>query len=478
MVMRRRSLTLIMMTLIVSTGIISAVPHAFATTWYPGEGLKQGDYYRYNVGDVNWHNGAQLEMDFWVKNQTSNGFNLEMIAYDGAIIQKGIVTIGFVTPDPTSYDPNMVDYANLYKLTLGWLDAFSTQAAPIDVLSPVWGRAGLFGEATIGSVGMQTVSTSAGTFKASAVYFRDSGVDSYVWVDPTLPFPVKAKVYAIKTSGAPTIGFQFDLLEHGNSQQPPSFLNGQSTGILGSSVKCPTPDFATDSVHDTRTTDSASAAIEYLYSPAVPHQGCPIDWRISFEPLYSATQRISDVHYNIYTVDAQDHVLGSLAQTIGRQDIYSAVGDDEQTFIVDQPPPVIHYVINIAGTGPQSGATDSSKSGSINVDVKVAPPFAASNTTASNPTPSIVIPSWIKNNAKWWHEGSIGDSDFVKGLQYMIQNGIVVVPPSQGTASGSQVIPAWIKNDAGWWADGTIDDKTFVQAIQYLITNGIIQIQS
>src|SRR5579863_5561910 len=135
-------------------GLVSVMPNAFATTWYPGEGLQQGDYFRYTLGDVNWHNGAPIEMDFWVKNQTSNGLNLEMIARDGSIIQKGIVTIGLVTPDPVSYDPNMADYANFYKLTLGWLDAFSTQAAPIDVLSPVWGRAGLFGEATIGSVGM------------------------------------------------------------------------------------------------------------------------------------------------------------------------------------------------------------------------------------------------------------------------------------------------------------------------------------
>ncbi len=43
-----------------------------------------------------------------------------------------------------------------------------------------------------------------------------------------------------------------------------------------------------------------------------------------------------------------------------------------------------------------------------------------------------------------------------------------------GTGSQSIVIPTWIKNNAGWWHDGTIDDNTFVQGIQYMITNGII----
>ncbi|MFZ1075898.1 MAG: hypothetical protein WAN47_00525 [Nitrosotalea sp.] len=489
-----------MLASIITVGTLTVIPNAFATTWYPGEGLKQGDYYRYSLGDVNWHNGALVEMDFWVKNQTSNDLNLEMVVHDGSIIQKGIVTIGLVTPDPVSYDPNMADYANLYKLTLGWLDAFSTQASPIDILSPVWGRAGLFGEATIGSVGMQTVTVPAGTFQASTITFRDSGIDSYIWADPTLPYPIKAKVYAIKTSGAPTIGFQFNMLENGNSQQPPAFLDVQSTGMLGSSPECPTPNFNTDSVHNVQTTDSNSAAIEYLYAPSVPHQGCPMDWRISFEQVYSATQKISDVHYDIYTVDNQGHELSSLAQSIGRTDIYSAVGDDEQIFIETQPPPSANYVINVAGTGPASGLTDESLAGSINITVNTLPPFGGSsttnsssttasitppnmvmNTTSSTAAPTTVIPAWIKNNAKWWSQGQIGDDQFVQGLQYMIQHGIIQIPTQSGSAnttSGTQPIPAWIKNNAGWWASGQIGDDQFVQGLQYMITNGIIKINS
>jgi len=26
------------------------------------------------------------------------------------------------------------------------------------------------------------------------------------------------------------------------------------------------------------------------------------------------------------------------------------------------------------------------------------------------------LPSWVKNNAKWWSEGQISDSDFITGL--------------------------------------------------------------
>jgi hypothetical protein len=89
--------------------------------------------------------------------------------------------------------------------------------------------------------------------------------------------------------------------------------------------------------------------------------------------------------------------------------------------------------------------------------------------------PDYQIPPWIKNNAKWWAEGTITDNDFVQGIQYLIQQEIIKVPPTQ-SGTGSQVIPSWIKNNAKWWAEGTIGDSDFVQGIQYLIKQGIIKI--
>jgi len=92
-----------------------------------------------------------------------------------------------------------------------------------------------------------------------------------------------------------------------------------------------------------------------------------------------------------------------------------------------------------------------------------------------------VIPSWIKNNAGWWADGQIDDATFVTGLEYMIQNQILVVPvaPVDGISDDEEQsadIPPWVKKTAGWWADGQIDDATFVGAIQYLVGQGIIRI--
>ena len=88
-----------------------------------------------------------------------------------------------------------------------------------------------------------------------------------------------------------------------------------------------------------------------------------------------------------------------------------------------------------------------------------------------------VIPSWIKNNAGWWADGSIDDSSFIRGIQHLIEQGIIIIPPTaQGLNSDSDEIPGWIKNNAGWWADGSIDDSSFIRGIQHLIEQGIMKI--
>jgi len=90
----------------------------------------------------------------------------------------------------------------------------------------------------------------------------------------------------------------------------------------------------------------------------------------------------------------------------------------------------------------------------------------------------IQIPLWVKNNAKWWSEGQIEDSDFVKGIQYLIEQQIIQIPKTTQSSTVQTQIPSWIKNNAGWWANGNITDEDFVKGIRYLIQVNIIQINS
>jgi hypothetical protein len=102
--------------------------------------------------------------------------------------------------------------------------------------------------------------------------------------------------------------------------------------------------------------------------------------------------------------------------------------------------------------------------------------IATSNISSMESTSS-EIPTWIKNNAGWWADGSIDDDSFVQGIQFLVQEGFMKIPLTlQGDSTGSNEIPTWIKNNAGWWADGSIDDDSFVQGIQFLVQEGFMKI--
>jgi len=89
------------------------------------------------------------------------------------------------------------------------------------------------------------------------------------------------------------------------------------------------------------------------------------------------------------------------------------------------------------------------------------------------------VPEWIKNNAGWWATDQIDDSSFLQGIQFLIKEGIMVIPPTETSeSSGSEGVPDWIKNNAGWWAEDKISEGEFVNAITYLIKVGIIIIES
>lgn len=89
----------------------------------------------------------------------------------------------------------------------------------------------------------------------------------------------------------------------------------------------------------------------------------------------------------------------------------------------------------------------------------------------------ISIPDWVKDLGKWWSDGTINDQEFLSGIKYMIENGIITIPQTASGQANSQSIPHWIKNNAKWWSQGTISDADFVAGLQYLIQNGIMNIK-
>ena len=94
------------------------------------------------------------------------------------------------------------------------------------------------------------------------------------------------------------------------------------------------------------------------------------------------------------------------------------------------------------------------------------------------------IPSWIKNNAGWWADDKIDDFTFAQGVGFLIKSKIIEIHDLPTTSDGEISIendisiPSWIKNNAEWWADDSISDSDFLHGIKFLVETNIIQFQS
>ena len=95
------------------------------------------------------------------------------------------------------------------------------------------------------------------------------------------------------------------------------------------------------------------------------------------------------------------------------------------------------------------------------------------------------IPDWIKNVAGWWANGEISENEFLDGIEYLINNNIILldfipcsIKTESQTISSAKLVPDWVKNNAKWWSEDLIEDTDFVNGIEYLIKKQIISIDN
>ena len=89
---------------------------------------------------------------------------------------------------------------------------------------------------------------------------------------------------------------------------------------------------------------------------------------------------------------------------------------------------------------------------------------------------STYIPDWIKTYAQNWATGEISDNEFMIGLDFMLQNKIIVISDFNYSHSSMDDIPSWFRNTAHWWATDLISQQEFINSIKYLIQEDIILI--
>ena len=450
--------------------------------WYPGEGLKHGDYFSYRMCHVDYKECSPFRMDFWMAGDTQDGSEekwlVEAVVYDGSKIVKGTMELGKLAPEPTGGSDELGLYRGAFKSSVVWLSAFATEfgtgdEGPKAFRDVSWGKIANIGGEQIIPTDIETVTVPAGTWEETVlITWKTGGVKSQVWIADEFPFPIKAATFTHVSEGIPPPEYDFMLLDYKENVQESPFTHVVST-LDEQALKGCQKNF--EKVNVKKPTKNFQYQVHVFYGPEYPVQGCEMNWLIKFISKFDDTEFLNQVQYDLLVVDDDFNVLRSIADDEGRKFLYSPSGQALVDFVVKEDPGTAHYVVVIYGLAPQFVVPDT-KADFLQIDL----PISASNEDNKNNEDSTGgtahIPSWVKNNAGWWADGVIDDNSFIQGIQYLIREGIMKIPPTvQGATSDSNEIPSWVKNNAGWWADGVIDDNSFIQGLQFLIKEGIIK---
>lgn len=339
-----------------------------ADTWYAGEGLKEGDYFRYTVCQADYKSCTPFEMDFWVKGKTATGdWDLQVVVIDGNKILKGDMQVGRIAPEPVGASKGLESHVSAYKSSIAWLSGYATRLEPKDFSAPAWGKIGSIGGMEVGPRGVkETITVPAGSFETHLIGWHKVS-DNKIWVKDNFPFPIKALTFVDVSSGTIPPLYEFELLEYGNTANPPDFLDVTPTTVT-TEEQCPNDNSIKSGADNL---DSHGMIIAYGISPEKPRSGCQITLTFEFEKIFDPNQFESDVHYDIFVVDDDGKLLRSFAQEQGKDHLFAPVGKEFRKMDVKEPAGIAHYIIHVYGTGPDGIAPDTTKSGDLAIDIEV-----------------------------------------------------------------------------------------------------------
>lgn len=89
------------------------------------------------------------------------------------------------------------------------------------------------------------------------------------------------------------------------------------------------------------------------------------------------------------------------------------------------------------------------------------------------------IPSWVKNTALWWGQGQISDAEFIKAIQWMVNNGLITITPTQSSPAVtsanplSSALPTQNEIGSAWQTVGQPTNSRIIGGVG--ITNSIEQ---
>ena len=208
----------------------------------------------------------------------------------------------------------------------------------------------------------------------------------------------------------------------------------------------------------------------------------------------------AEIHFGIYDkfvegILVEDSVVSIVWDDEGGQEVYGIYGDETSLedvvikHVIDEGLAIVNFEFTFTKEFETSTMMvelwDENRNTGINYFIDA---FQVIDTTPKNPISESVeaisepieqkdfsIPSWIKNTAGWWAEDKIDDSDFILGMQHLVDTNIISVSQEKQETTAETGVPSWIKTTAEWWSKGQIGDEDFVRGIEFLLNNNFIR---
>ena len=462
--------------------------------WYVGEGLKHGDLFSYRMCFEAYKECRDFEMDMWIQGDAEgkqDTWLAQVVVYDGNRVIKGHMDIAKVSSQPTGGSEDLDLYRSSFKSSIVWLSSFANQLEPKQFSAVSWGKIGNIGGEQILPMEIleRGLTVEARTFEeVIQVGWRTGGYTSKVYVVDEFPFPIQAETWQHVSEGIPPPEYRFELLDYQENVQENPFADIEATASEFSEG-CPTIGGLDNTIK--RTTVDGKYSIHIFYAPEIPIKDCPMTWQIQFLNKFDETEFHTLVHYDLLAVDENQVPIRSIAQDERRNFLYSPSGLAKFDIIVREGPGTANYAIVVYGKAPENVVPNvAQEQDFLYVDLQVDEIEGVSKPAVPGPADAVPsgdsdgvsppaaappIPEWIKGTANLWSgDESISDDTFINAVQFLVQDGVIVVPDTERSDDASSAVPVWFKGTTQLWASGTTSDAEFINAIQFLIREGVI----
>jgi hypothetical protein len=193
------------------------------SNWFVGKGTKPDTYYTYEVQNLDTNQGRPFLMTIYLEkfDAANNYWIAPVYVVDQGRVFNGTLHLSDLDMSALGSSivpPELAPYRNAYSNSLQWLASFVPKPGQ-SLSSPTWGKIAAIGGSPISPIGAAKVTTPAGTFDTTDVSWR-YGATNHVWIDPNLPYPVKAETFAGVTTGNAPIQYAFELQAIGTGRPP------------------------------------------------------------------------------------------------------------------------------------------------------------------------------------------------------------------------------------------------------------------